>query len=312
MDTYMTILTTDGQWICDTRLAPGDGVKQAAQDIGAWAILNDGLDNFGTMSATVDSDTYASGNGGIIHGAHVGVVNRTVKLQYLGPVFYAQNKSDRAMTRARQTQTLSMMPDVNVNVQYSGGALKSFTGKIVKSEISCGNIYEPMDMTITIACPDPYIVTGTRTKNYTYSSGTKASSYAEFTKGYGLLEHYYIGLSDGAAEKILTDTDGYLVIYFPDGETLILNYAAFKAADFDSMSTDVTVKIDRDGRLYRATIAYKALGGASKTNAIVNGGFWQSAKVTTNGSVSGGVQSSFDGVFIKTCETKVSSLELML
>lgn len=107
------------------------------------------LDGFRRHNFDVRSQEFGIIDGGSVLGSRVKTVERTVVVHCLDSVVAKHD-----VTSALQ-DALSLTEDVTLGLTYFGSEYKC-TGRFSRFDMSEGNIYEPLEITFSVMCGDPY------------------------------------------------------------------------------------------------------------------------------------------------------------
>ena len=319
-ETYMVVTDeASGVRLIDTRIEPGSTAAQGSfWPMGSWAVLSDGLDGFGSVSGTVSSDTYASGNGGIIHGVSVGIVTRTVKLRFRGPTCSPSGQlGTRTQTRAFMSKAFSPLPEVRVLVKYDGGVERSYRGTVSKVALSEGNIFEPLDLTFSISCPDPYVLVATRSKDATPPTTGSTLWYVSVADDdgtpYGIFKRLRIEAaltSDAISAVTLGDSATILQIQFPSSDELDVELTAAQLKPYMTAGAKaVTVALGQSDARGLSRIEITSDEGSAVPVPVP--GLWQVDEYAVGSSYGVGVYASFPG-YISAVSLTVGEYEVIL
>lgn len=108
------------------------------------------LDGFRRQNFDVRSQEFGIIDGGSVSGSRVKTIERTVVVHCLGSVEEKNN-----VVRTLQ-DSLSLTSDVTMGLTCFGTEYKC-TGRFSRFEMSEGNIYEPLEITFSVMCGDPYL-----------------------------------------------------------------------------------------------------------------------------------------------------------
>ena len=123
------------------------------------------LDGFRRQNFDVRSQEFGIIDGGSIIGSRVKTIERTVTVHFLGGV---SAKDDVA----RDLQdSLSLTSEVALELKYFGATYKC-TGRFSRFEMSEGNLYEPLEIKLSIMCGAPYLTVGTNKLSWASTSNT--------------------------------------------------------------------------------------------------------------------------------------------
>lgn len=113
-----------------------------------WAILSDGLEEFGLVSQDVSTSANVLTDGSSLVSKRVPEIDRTISAVYTG------KNADAA--RAEMLSFLNPKHSFKVHVTYRGRT-RWFEGELIKSEVSVGNVNAKPTVTFTLLCPNPYM-----------------------------------------------------------------------------------------------------------------------------------------------------------
>ena len=169
-----------------------------------WRIPSKGLDGFGSYENDITTVDNAVGDGGIVSSSRMDPKDRTVKCVSRNPIL-------NEILRKSAISFFNPKLDFKMYITYMG-ITRWCEGKIYKFNISSGNIYRQMSMSITLLSPDPYL-----------------KSYDNFGKNIASIVgmsgfHYLCSKTDGTlkgitggkfnfAKKVLLDNDGDVDTY---------------------------------------------------------------------------------------------------
>lgn len=134
-DVIMRIVRSDGQ-----ELYLGDG---------DWRIPKSGLSNWANLPYDVTSQEVPSYDGSVITSKRVAAVDRSVSA-------IAENWRNNAALRAEVISFFNPKYSYNAHLTYQGRT-RWCHGEQIGFKCSEGNIYEPVELTWTILCANPYL-----------------------------------------------------------------------------------------------------------------------------------------------------------
>lgn len=131
------------------RIVRSDGQEMVLGD-GDWRIPNDGLENWANLPYSVTSAEIPSYDGAIVTSKRVAAVDRTIKA--VSPVVVANEE-----LRARAIAFFNPKYSFEVHLTYMGRT-RWCRGEQIGFMASVGNVYKPAEITWTILCPNPYLL----------------------------------------------------------------------------------------------------------------------------------------------------------
>lgn len=114
-----------------------------------WKIPSDGLEGFGSFDNDISIVDNAIGDGGIVTSHRVSQKDRTIKA-------ISRNIHLTEILRDEATSFFNPKMTYKVYLTYMGRT-RWAEGRIEKFNLSTGNIYQPMTLTITLLFADPYL-----------------------------------------------------------------------------------------------------------------------------------------------------------
>ena len=136
-----------------TLTCPATG-KTFVIDNKTWHIPSDGLDGFGSLTATLNEQQAGASSGGLVTGMHVGITQRTVTVEAV--------PSRELRDQAIAFFVLGLTYEATVIYM---GSTRTFSGVCSNCKLSEGNIYRPMELTFSFDCTDPYLYGETASKS---------------------------------------------------------------------------------------------------------------------------------------------------
>lgn len=120
-------------------------------NIGAneWRIPNDGLTNWANLPYNVSSVEIPSADGSIVTSKRVGAVDRTVKA-------VSAEIEQNSKLRMAAISFFNPKYTFKVHITYMGHT-RWCEGEQIGFKVSEGNIYEPVELTWTVLCSNPYM-----------------------------------------------------------------------------------------------------------------------------------------------------------
>lgn len=130
------------------RLVRSDGREFTIND-NHWKIPSKGLDGFGSFDNDISIVDNAIGDGGVVTSHRVSQKDRTITA-------ISRNVHMAEILRDEVTSFFNPKMTYKVYLTYMGRT-RWAEGRIEKFRLSTGNIYQPMELTVTLLFADPYL-----------------------------------------------------------------------------------------------------------------------------------------------------------
>lgn len=282
-NTYVTIYNEDtGYTVATTEYMPGD--TYPFPKVAGWELFSDGLDGFGGFTGNVQSDNYASENGGEVHGVQVGVKTRTIRMGFAGPCV-DQYGTPATVNEVRDwcAKQLSGMPRVTVTVAYLG-KVGTFSGTVTSVELSAGNIYEQMTLTVSVTSASPYIKLSDISSSDSGTSDSFSLAPQPLYTMYGEiwdLTSVTIPLTEAGIAYFTSYANAgkYIEVTMPFGQTLKITGSdmtgATGSAKLTKTATSYVLVVKAEQSVGGKFSLYAGASAAEATTEIHIGGFWQ-------------------------------------
>lgn len=131
------------------RIVRSDGQELTLGD-GDWRIPDDGLENWANLPYGVTSVEIPSADGALVTSKRVSSVDRSITAK-------APNIAAGKALRERAVRFFNPKYTFDVHMTYMGRTLWT-TGEQIGFKASEWNIHEPVEITWTILCPNPYLL----------------------------------------------------------------------------------------------------------------------------------------------------------
>lgn len=131
------------------RIVRSDGQEMTVGN-NDWRIPNDGLTNWANLPYSVSSVEIPSYDGALITDKRVGSIDRTIVVQ-------SRNVGENPKLRAEAISFFNPKHSFDVYMTYMGRT-RWCNGEQIGFKASEGNIYKPVELTWTILCPNPYLL----------------------------------------------------------------------------------------------------------------------------------------------------------
>lgn len=282
-NTYVTIYNEDtGYTVATTEPRPGD--TYTFPKTAGWELFSDGLDGFGGFTGNVQSDNYASENGGEVHGVQVGVKTRTIRMGFVRPCV-DQFGTSATVDEVRDwcSKQLSGLPRVTVTVAYLG-KVGTFSGTVTSAELSAGNIYEQMTLTVSVTSASPYI----KIRDMSDSDSGTSDSFSLAPQSFYTMSgeiwdvtRVTIPLTEAGIAYFTkyANASKYIEVTMPFGQTLKITghdmTGATGSAKLTKTATSYVLVVKTEQSVGGKFSLYAGASAAKATTEMHIGGFWQ-------------------------------------